>query len=235
MTAYSIAAVLFDMDGTLIDSERLWDVAMEELAAAYGGRLSKRARQAMVGSSMATSMRILHAELDQPWRDPAEGIAFLERRVAELFRSDVQWRPGAAELLREVRAAGIPTALVTSTARRLVEIALDTLGRENFDVVVCGDEVSAPKPDPTPYVTAIERLGVPAQRCVAIEDSPAGVRSAVAAGVTVVAVEGAAPVPPMEGIYRLATLAGVNVEFLASLLPQTADAVAALDGGSAAS
>jgi len=228
VTVDSIAAVLFDMDGTLIDSERLWDVAMDELAAAYGGRLSRRARQAMVGTSMAESMRILHTELDQPWRDPAVGIAFLEKRVAELFVTDLQWRPGAAELLREVRAAGLPTALVTSSARMLVEIALGTLGRENFDVVVCGDEVSANKPDPLPYLTAAERLGVPVERCVAIEDSPAGVTSALTAGATVVAVEGAAPLPPMDGVHRLSTLAGVDLAFLASL-PRR-NAAAALEG-----
>src|SRR6185503_17658467 len=97
-------------------------------------------------------------------------------------------RDRARELLAEVRAAGIPTALVTSTGRSLVEVALGTLGRENFDVVVSADDVTAVKPDPTPYVTAADALGVDARHCVAIEDSPSGVASALAAGCTVLAV-----------------------------------------------
>ena len=135
------AAVLFDMDGTLVDSEKVWEVALHELAARAGGTLSPAARMAMIGSSMANSMRILREDLAQPDRDEAADVAWLEHRVEELFGNGLVWRPGALELLRAVRAAGLPTALVTSTGRRLVEVALDTLGRENFDAVVCGDEV----------------------------------------------------------------------------------------------
>ena len=83
MPKYHPAAVLFDMDGTLIDSEKLWDVALEELAAHYGGRLSTAARRAMVGTSMAETLAILHADIGQPWRDAAASAAWLERRVAE--------------------------------------------------------------------------------------------------------------------------------------------------------
>jgi HAD superfamily hydrolase (TIGR01509 family) len=218
LTTHPVAAVLFDMDGTLVDSERLWDVALHELAARYDGRLSDAARQAMVGSSMATSMRILHTDLGQPWRDPAAGVAFLERRVAELFVTGLEWRPGALALLRAVRAAAIPTALVTSTARALVEIALDTLGRDSFDVVVCGDEVSATKPHPAPYLTAAEMLQVPIGRCVAIEDSPTGVASALASGAAVLAVPSEVPLPEAEGVHLLESLATADVELLARLL-----------------
>ncbi|MEV7230636.1 MULTISPECIES: HAD family phosphatase [Polymorphospora] len=218
MTTKSVAAVLFDMDGTLVDSEKLWDAAMTELATEYGGVLSPQARMAMVGSAMATSMRILHDDLGQPWRDPAEGIAFLHRRVAELFVGGLEWRPGALALLRAVRAAGIPTALVTSTARQLVEVALDTLGRDSFDVVVCGDEVGAAKPDPEPYVTAARMLGVPVDRCVAIEDSPSGVASALAAGAAVLAVRGEAPLDPALGVRLLETLTAADLDLLTSLL-----------------
>ncbi|MEV1288932.1 HAD family phosphatase [Micromonospora sp. NPDC049679] len=218
MTTHPVAAVLFDMDGTLVDSERLWDVALHELAATYGGRLSEATRRAMVGSSMATSMQLLHTDLDQPWRDPAAGIAFLERRVAELFVTGLEWRPGALALLRAVRAAAIPTALVTSTARALVEVALETLGRDSFDVVVCGDEVSATKPHPAPYLTAAGLLQVPIERCVAIEDSPTGVASALASGAAVLAVPSEVPLDEAEGLHLLETLATVDVEFLAGLL-----------------
>lgn len=211
------AAVLFDMDGTLVDSEKLWTVAITELAAHYGGQVSLAARQAMVGSSMAQSMEILHADLNQPWRDPAEGAAWLNRRVAELFAEDLPWRPGALALLRSVRTARIPTALVTSTVRELVEVALDTLGRDNFDVVVCGDEVTATKPDPAPYLTAARLLDVPIERCVAIEDSPAGVASALAAGAAVIAVPHEVPVDVTDGVHLRDSLVGVDLALLAEL------------------
>jgi HAD superfamily hydrolase (TIGR01509 family) len=212
------AAVLFDMDGTLVDSERLWDVALHELARRYGGTLSPAGRRAMVGASMADSMAILHADLGQPWRDAASGAAWLEERVAELFLDGLPWRPGALTLLRAVRAAGIPTALVTSTARALVEVALDTLGRDSFDVVVCGDEVSATKPDPAPYLTAARLLCVPIASCVAIEDSPTGVASALAAGAAVLAVPSEVPIDPADGVHLMESLATADLALLTTLL-----------------
>ncbi|MEU8609779.1 HAD family phosphatase [Actinoplanes sp. NPDC048791] len=209
--------MLFDMDGTLVDSEKVWDVALYELAEHAGGKLSEPARLAMIGSSMATSMRILREDLAQPDRDEAADVAWLEHRVEELFAKGLIWRPGALELLRAVRAAGLPTALVTSTGRRLVEVALDTLGRENFDAVVCGDEVSAPKPDPTPYRTAAELLGVRIEECVAIEDSPTGMASAVASGAAVLAVPAELELPPTDGVHLRDSLEGVDPAFLATL------------------
>jgi HAD superfamily hydrolase (TIGR01509 family) len=217
LSTHHPAAVLFDMDGTLIDSEKLWGVALAELAARYGGTLSPAARRAMVGTSMAESMDILHADLGQEWRDGAEGAAWLETRMAELFVAGLEWRPGALALLRGIRDAGIPTALVTSTGRNLVEVALETLGRDSFDVVVCGDEVDAAKPHPEPYRTAARLLGVPIERCVAIEDSPAGVASALAAGAAVLAVPSDAPVDPRAGIHFLETLAAADLDLLATL------------------
>jgi HAD superfamily hydrolase (TIGR01509 family) len=210
--------VLFDMDGTLVDSEKLWDVALRELAAQYGGTLSDAARKAMVGSSMAASMRILHDDLGQPERDPRASAAWIDTRILELFRTGLSWRPGALTLLRAVRAAGIPTALVTSSSRPLVEVALDTLGRDSFDAVVCGDEVDAAKPHPEPYLTAARLLDVPIARCVAIEDSPTGVASALAAGAAVLAVPAEVPIGPLDGVHQVESLTGADLELLAALL-----------------
>jgi HAD superfamily hydrolase (TIGR01509 family) len=210
--------VLFDMDGTLVDSEKVWDVALNELAERAGGRLSVAARQAIIGSNMRETMRILRDDLDQPDRPEAPDVAWLNQRVYELFTRGLVWRPGALELLRAVRAAGIPTALVTSSGRRLVEVALDTLGRENFDVVVCGDEVRMPKPDPEPYRTAAELLGVRIEDCVAIEDSPTGVASALASGAAVLAVPAELELPETDGVHLLSTLEGVDPDYLANLL-----------------
>ncbi|MFV2011765.1 MULTISPECIES: HAD family hydrolase [unclassified Micromonospora] len=212
------AAVLFDMDGTLIDSEKLWDVALRELAVHYGGQLSAEARLAMVGSDMATTMGLLHEDLGQPWRDPATGAAWLTRRVTALFSAGVPARPGAFELVRAVRTAGLRTALVTSTERALVDVALHTIGRHNFDVVCCGDEVPATKPDPAPYLAAAAALGVSAVDCVAVEDSPAGVASAHAAGAAVLAVPAEAVFPVPDRVQVRASLCDVTVADLTALL-----------------
>jgi HAD superfamily hydrolase (TIGR01509 family) len=214
---HPVRAVLFDMDGTLVDSEKLWDVALHELAARYGATLSDNARRDMVGSDMPTSMRILLADVGQPDRDPAEGAAWLNQRVAELFLTGLEWRPGALALVRATRRARIPTALVTSTARQLVEVALDWFGRNSFDVVVCGDEVSAPKPDPAPYLTAARLLGVPIEDCVAIEDSPTGVASAHAAGAAVLAVPSEVPIDAADGVHLLESLTTADLDLLAAL------------------
>ncbi|MEU5936634.1 HAD family phosphatase [Micromonospora sp. NPDC047187] len=216
--------MLFDMDGTLVDSEKLWDVALQELAKEYGGELSVDARQSIIGTAMAESMRILHDDLGQPERDPAISAAWINARILELFRTGLRWRPGAFDLLRAVRAAGIPTALVTSSPRALVEIALDTLGRDNFDTVVAGDEVVAAKPHPEPYLTAARLLGVPIERCVAIEDSPTGVASALASGAGVLAVPAEVALPSTVGVRQVESLTGVDLTLLASLLTDRAAA-----------
>jgi beta-phosphoglucomutase-like phosphatase (HAD superfamily) len=109
-----------------------------------------------------------------------------------------------------VRAAGWPTALVTSTHRGLVDVALESIGAEFFDVVVCGDEVPATKPAPDPYLVAATKLGVPAAGCVAIEDSPAGARSAEAAGCAVLVVPSEVPVPPGQRRVCRAGLVGLT-------------------------
>jgi len=218
MNSQHPAAVLFDMDGTLVDSEKVWDVALRELAVRAGGELSDQARAAMVGGSMATSMRIFREDLGQPDRPEEPDVKWLTSRVFHLFREGLVWQPGAAELLRAVKAAGMPTALVTSTGRLLVEAALDTLGQENFDVVVCGDEVSMPKPDPEPYRTAAKLLGVAIEDCVAIEDSPTGVASAVASGAVVLAVPAELELPATDGVHLRRSLVGVDPAYLANLL-----------------
>ncbi|HEU4346605.1 MAG TPA: HAD family phosphatase [Actinoplanes sp.] len=217
--------MLFDMDGTLVDSEKVWDIALNELAERAGGKLSLEARHAMIGSDMSRTMQLIRADLGQPDRPEQPDVEWLNTRVYDLFSEGLVWRPGAWELLRAVRAAGLPTALVTSTARRLVEVALNTLGRENFDVVVVGDEVRTPKPDPEPYLTAAGMLGVRIEDCVAIEDSPTGVASAVAAGAAVLAVPAELELPPTDGVHLRDTLEGVDLPYLAEVLAHITEAM----------
>jgi len=213
-----LAGVLFDMDGTLIDSEKMWEVGLRELAANLGGSLSDAARAEMIGTSTAESMRILHDDLGLIGRDVMESGDWLDTRVMELFADGLEWRPGARELVATVRAAGLPTALVTATRRALVDAALLTLGRHNFDVVVCGDEVERAKPDPMPYLLAATTLGVDPRACVAIEDSPTGVLSALAAGCIVVAVPHEVPFGDLDGFHVVSSLLDADVPLLRSLV-----------------
>ncbi|MPZ28286.1 MAG: HAD-IA family hydrolase [Micromonosporaceae bacterium] len=207
------------MDGTLLDSERLWDTALRGLAERLGGTVSEPARRAMIGRSFRDSMAVFYRDLGLAGRDRAADDTWLAGRMAQLFATDLDWRPGAAGLVAEVRAARVPTALVTSTSRPLVEVALrSTLGTRTFDVVVCGNEVSAPKPDPESYRTAAARLGTPIARCVAIEDSPSGLASALDAGAAVVGVQGEVPLPARPGVHLVASLTDVDLTLLRRLV-----------------
>jgi len=216
------AAVLWDLDGTILDSEKLWDIPLYELTEKLGGQLSSETRQAMVGTNVMVTLRLLYAEVGMPEPTPeqaADSAAWIDRRMAEVFRQELPWRPGAAEALAMVRATGARTALVTSTERDLVEIALDTIGRENFDVTVCGDEVDGRnKPLPEPYLKACRLLDVDPARCVAIEDSPTGVSSAVAAGCTVLVVPCEVDVDQGERRVFRQSLEGLTVADLTALV-----------------
>jgi len=217
MGGMQLAAVLFDMDGTLLDSEKVWDVALDDLAQWLGGDLSDSARRRMVGSSLARSIAIMPHDLGVD-ADPESSGAYLMERAAELFRTALVWKPGARELLVAVGEAGVPAALVTSTHRRLTEIALDTMGREHFAATVCGDEVVHPKPAPDPYEQAARLLGVDPTGCVAVEDSPLGITSAEGAGCAVLAVPSEVPLEAVPGRTVVSSLEGMTVAGLTALV-----------------
>lgn len=212
-----VDGVFWDMDGTLIDSEKLWEVGLYELADELGGTLSPETRVLMVGRNVADTMKLLFADLGLPLTPQAYAHAdqWLEARMHELFRQNIPWQPGAPEALRIVRDSGLPTALVTSTERPLTEGALDFIGREWFDVTVCGDEVDGHnKPHPEPYLRAARLLGVDPRRCVAVEDSPTGVASADAAGCTVIVVPAEVTAEPGERRVFRDSLVGLTTSDL---------------------
>jgi HAD superfamily hydrolase (TIGR01509 family) len=214
----SPAAVLWDMDGTLVDSEKVWSISLADTALWLGGELSQAARDDMVGSNMARTLVIMVDDLGLP-RHPArmaEAQAFLTARTGELFAAGLEWRPGALEALRTVRAAGWPAALVTNTGRALTEQALDGIGREHFTVTVCGDEVPRGKPDPDPYLRAAALLGVAAERCLAVEDSPTGALAAGRAGAAVLVVPCDVPVPEAPGRVHRSSLVGLTPDDMRS-------------------
>jgi HAD superfamily hydrolase (TIGR01509 family) len=211
--ATGLQAVLWDMDGTLVDSEKLWDVSLDELAVHLGGQLSPASRAAMVGSSLDRTVALMFDEVGLSPDPPAirEAGRWLTARTEELFRAGLPWRPGAPEALRLVRDSGLGTALVTSTHRALAEVALDSIGREFFDVTVCGDEVPATKPAPDPYLIAAKLLDVSPSAALAVEDSPTGAASAEAAGCAVLVVPSEVAVPAGPARVQRADLRGLTL------------------------
>jgi len=231
MAAQSLSAVLFDLDGTLIESDAVWDGAVSALAAERGANVAAEILAMTQGLASVDAMALVHDHLSWQGRDLAADVAWVEARVREIYLDQIRLRPGALTLIGRVRAARIPTGLVTSTNRPLVDLVLDTVGRDHFDVVVCGDDVRAPKPDPEPYLTAAARLGVPAGRCVAVEDSAPGATSARAAGCRVVLVGGlfggptggptggfTGGLPAVNGDLVVESLVDVDVDMLARLV-----------------
>ena len=181
MTTRLPAAVLWDMDGTLVDTERYWMAAEEELVASFGGRWTHEDALGLVGSGLWEAARVFQAAgVDL---DADTIVARLTARVQEqLVEHGVPWRPGARELLGALREASVPTALVTMSIRSMADDVVNAIPFEAFDVIVTGDSVDNAKPHPEPYLAAAAALGVDARDCVAIEDSPAGLTSAWAAG-----------------------------------------------------
>lgn len=218
MTAGLPAAVLWDMDGTLIDGERLWVDAAERTAGEFGFALTEGTRLALVGVDIDTTVELVLGDMARP--ATAEVMAAVRERlvaaVAALYAEGVEWMPGAREALHTVRASGMRTALVTNTIRSIADLALDGLGRHYFDVTVCGDEVPSGKPAPDPYLRAAQLLGVDPAHCLAIEDSPTGALSAERAGAAVLVVPGAVPVPSGPRRSRRTDLVGLTLFELAA-------------------
>lgn len=205
------AAVLFDMDGLLIDSEPLWLEAETAVMARLGGQpWTEEDQHALLGGSLARTVRYLRAKATRP--QPPEVVAdWLMSGIEDRVRhGGVPLRPGAPELLAAVAAAGLPRALVTSSERGFMDAVLASTGLR-FDVTVCADDVSVTKPDPEPYLLAAKLLGADPARCVALEDSPNGVASAEAAGCRVFAVPSLLPIPPAPGRTVVASLRDLTV------------------------
>jgi HAD superfamily hydrolase (TIGR01509 family) len=211
-----LAAVLFDMDGLLVDTEPLWFETEIEVMARLGAPWTKQDQAALLGGSMERTVGYLLARATRP--TPPEEV---ERWLTEgmLKRAEagrVTVLPGVRELLAEVAAAGLPYALVTSSQRPLAEAVLAGSGFR-FPVTVCGEDVPATKPDPGPYQLAAKLLDVEPARCVALEDSPNGVASATAAGCRVVAVPSFVDIPPAPGRLVVTSLRDVTLATLRTL------------------
>ncbi|MER8044459.1 HAD family phosphatase [Streptomyces sp. NPDC094032] len=213
-----MTAVLFDMDGTLVDTERLWEQAVEEEARRLGLGLGDADVAYIRGRAIEDCAAYL-ASLTGHRADPVRLGASLGARFAELVRGQVVPLPGALALLAALRTAGVPTALVSASPRAVVDTVLDTLGRHWFTTSVAEGETPRTKPAPDPYRAAIGLLGLVPADCVAVEDSPTGVASAEAAGCAVVAVPSLTPIPPGPRRRVVRSLLDVDLALLRSLAP----------------
>ena len=208
------AAVLWDMDGTLIDSEPYWIRAETELAARFGIEWTHDDGLALVGNPLTVSaLAMIDRGVDLA---PEDVISYLLGRVTAQVRQDVPWNADARALLDAVVTAGIPCALVTMSYSMLAD-AFVSRAPDAFAVVVTGDQVTHGKPHPEPYLTAAARLGVDITQCVAIEDSPAGVGSAYTSGAATIGVRRLTPLEPRPGLSRVRSLEGLDVAALSRI------------------
>lgn len=212
------SAVLFDMDGTLIDSEMYWLAAERDLVEQFGGEWTIESSSELVGSSLdRTAAILIQAGVALP---VDEVITRLSHAVKRRVEETLPWRPGAAEFLGAVRRAGVRTALVTMSyslnAQDFARKATGLLGFPVFDAVVAGDDVRRGKPDPEPYRMAAERLGVDVRECVVVEDSIPGVTSAMAAGAATIGVPLFHDLTAFAGVQIWETLEGRGIDALAS-------------------
>jgi len=206
------AAVLWDLDGTLVDSEPDWIAAEHELTDAHGVRWTHEDSLSLVGSALPHAGAVLRDRGVPLSVD--EIVAYLIERVVMSLDRSVPWQPGAVDVLDGLRSAGVQCALVTMSydviARRIVAATPEG----TFDAVVTGDSVTNGKPHPEPYLRAAELLEVDVTQCVAVEDSLTGLASAHASGARVVGVQRAIPIPAAEGRSRVATLLQLDTDRL---------------------
>lgn len=213
MSRLPLQAVLFDMDGTLVDTERLWWEAVEQVA---GRALTEGDRPEVLGRPVEYTAAWLAALTGTPAADLAET---LHREFADRVRTGIVPRPGALALLDALAREGVPTALVTASSRAVADTVLDALGADRFAVSVTADDTPHTKPAPDPYLAACRALGVDPAACVAVEDTETGVASAEAAGCAVLAVPSLAPIAAAPGRTVRASLEGATVDGLRALLP----------------
>lgn len=207
------AAILWDLDGTLIDSEPRWKSEQSKIAKEFGIDWTEQDGLGLVGSALLDSGRYISDRLDGRMT-PEQVVDRQVGRIADSLRVDIPWQAGARELFAEAHAACIKQALVTMSYRVIAEPVVAQLA---FDAVVTGDEVNQGKPDPEPYLRAAQLLGVRPQDCLAVEDSKTGTASADAAGALVLVVPHLVEVPKSPRRVFRDGLAGIDLSEVAEL------------------
>jgi HAD superfamily hydrolase (TIGR01509 family) len=211
------AAVLWDLDGTIVDTEPLWMAAEHALAAEHGKIWTEEDGLALVGNSLIASGHYIRDKLEIEM-SAEDVVDYLVNQMASALSEHIDWRPGARDLIEALDAEGVPQALVTMSYTSIAEPVAASLP---FKAVVTGDIVSRPKPYPDPYLLAAELLGVSANDCLAIEDSGTGAAAASAAGCDVLVVPHFVNVPEAEGRVQIPTLEGLKPEDLDAFFSAT--------------
>jgi HAD superfamily hydrolase (TIGR01509 family) len=220
-----VDAVIFDLDGVLVDSESVWDAARRAVVADTGGTWTETATRAMQGMSSSEWSRYLHDELGVPLHPDEINRRVVERMLAS-YKRKVPLLPGAVDAVRRL-ARRWPLGLASSANRPVIDAALDSAGLTGcFSATVSGDEVARGKPSPDVYLAAAAKLGVAPERAAAVEDSSNGLRAGAAAGMLVIAVPNR-EFPPSDDSLALAALI---VESVGELTPELIDEAAAKRG-----
>lgn len=218
MTSH-LAAVLWDMDGTLIDSEPTWIAQQFVLAEQHGGTWTTEQGLALVGVDMHdTAVAMQAAGVDM---EATALVAALEGGVIDALRDEVPWRPGVRELLAELVREGVPCAIATTSSHEMAALVAAAAPDGAISVVVGSEDVTRTKPSPEPYLRAAELLGVRAEDCVAVEDSPNGLAAAIASGATTIAVPNDAVLPESGDFLLWPTLAGRTVADMREAMSNT--------------
>lgn len=210
-------AVLFDMDGTLIDSEPYWIKSERKLASEHNGVWTEQDGLDVVGMSLDKSSQLFKDRTNVPL-EPDEIVARLTSEVQDQLAKSIPWRPGAKELLFDLRKHGVPTALVTMSMHRMAKQVVDAIDFDAFDLIIAGDDVRNGKPHPEAYLKAAEQLGFEASRCIAFEDSISGLSSAEAAGTYAIGIPHVIEIPAKPGRILWESLEGVTYKKLRKLL-----------------
>ena len=210
-------AVLFDMDGTIIDSEPYWMASEQALAAEHQGTWTHEDGLDIVGMSLDKSSQVLKDRANLPM-ETHEIVDRLTNDVQSKLAKVVPWRPGAQELLRDLKKHNVKTALVTMALHRMAKQVVDAMPFDAFDVIVAGDDVTRGKPHPEAYEKAAALLGFAPNKCIAFEDSTTGLASAEAAGTYAIGIPNIIPIPEREGRILWPTLEGVTYKQLRKLI-----------------
>lgn len=212
------AAVFFDLDGTIADTEPNWFNAELVVMGRYGVEWTAQDAQRYIGSDLTASSEDIVVRYNLPMAPPE----FKEELVHEVWRISMErrthWLPGVLDMFSLLRKLEIPMALVTMSLRNLADIVIEDAPDGTFDVVVAGEDVREGKPQPDAYLLAARRLGVEPRDCLVFEDSPPGVLSAIRAGIHVVAIEWGATVPEYPHLIRRASMEGIGESELAAFM-----------------
>ena len=211
-------AILFDMDGTIVDTEPLWEGAEGQVLAEMGTQMTSQMRQTMLGSTLPRMVAILRSFARHPL-DEAVVADRVEQGVIDRLDAGLPWKDGLVELLGWCHEHSIPTAVVTATRRRVASRVLEHVpATPGFTNAIYGDDVSEGKPSPEGYLKAAELLGVDIRRCMIVEDSPVGLQAASASGGVPVAIKGAAAEDFAKNYPYIRELSDLNEDVIQAIM-----------------